>query len=313
MQHKAIIAQAWRITQEYKSKFFIFGFILGFITLTFEALWMVWQYYSFSNAPNLTGQNLRFREIFQYASNIITNYGTLAQVLIIAIIVFIILYFLAIPVLQGGLIVLIKRANDGLEVKKRHGISEGILNFFRLFAFHNLVAFVFSPLSIFTYITTPLKFVSWEAFYFVLIPGSLWLITALVANVLFVYVKFFLVLRQMHVGEAIRHSARFVVRYFAETFVVFLLLLIIALRVILNIVLVFVVPLVVTSVLVFFINALIGYQTIIMIVLGIIMLFVASWIYGNFLVFTQAVWEFAFIELEKKDRIFEEEQSAESS
>ena len=38
------------------------------------------------------------------------------------------------------------------------------------------------------------------------------------------------------------------------------------------------------------------------------MLVFASWIYGNFLVFTQAVWELTFIELEKKDRVFEEEQ-----
>lgn len=311
MDHRAIIAQAWRVTQENKSKFFFFGFTLGFITLSAEALWMIWQYYSFSHAPNLSGHELKISEIFSTATNLITNYGSFAKWLIIAIIVFFILWFLVVPVFQGGIIVLIKRAHEGLEIKKRQGLSEGILNFFKLFTFHNLASFIFSPLSIFTYMTTPLKYISWEAFYFVLIPGSLWLITAIVANVLFVYVKFFLVLRQMHIGEAIKASARFVVRYFSETIVVFLLLIAIAARVILNIVLVFVVPVVITSVLVYFIHALIGYQVIITIILGFIMLVASSWIYGNFLVFTQAVWELTFIELEKKDRVFEKEQAKE--
>lgn len=310
MDHRTIIAQSWRITQEYKGKFFLFGFFIALVTLTAEALWMSWQYYSFSHAPVLSGRELHFREIFSYAGEIFVKYGSFAKWALIFIIIFLILWFLVIPVFQGGLIVLIKRACDGLEVKKRQGVSEGILNFFKLFAFHNIVSFVFSPLSIFTYTTTPLKYISWEVFYFVLIPGSLWLIIALVANVLFVYVKFFLVLRQMHVGEAIRASARFVVRYFAETFVVFVLLIIIALRVLLNIVLVFVIPALVTSILVFFVHALIGYQVAIMAVLTVIMLIVASWIYGNFLIFTQAVWELTFLELEKKDRLFEEEQQA---
>ncbi len=310
MDHRSVIVRAWQLTQENKGKFFLFGFSLGFITLTAEALWMVWQYYSFSHAPNLTGKEWHFGELFGYTKQIIVSLAPYIHWILLGVLFFIFLFFLVLPVFQGGIIVLIKRAHDGLEVRKRHGISEGILNFFKLFAFHNLVSFVFSPLSIFTYTTTPLKYISNEVFYFVLIPGVLWLLVAIVANILFVYVTFFLVLRQMHVGEAIRASARFVVRYFAETLVVFALLLIIALRVLFNIILVFVIPALITYALVFFIQFLIGYEIIIMGILAFIMLIVASWIYGNFLVFTQAVWELTFLELEKKDRVFEEEQTA---
>jgi hypothetical protein len=309
MDHRAIIAHAWRTTQINKNKFFVFGFFLAFITLTVESGWLIWQYFSFANAPNLTGKSFRIDGYIEALTNFLFQGGSLVSWAIGGVIVFALLWFILVPIFQGGLIVMIKRAYDGLEIKKRQGFSEGVLNFFKLFAFHNLISFVFNIFSVFTYITIPLKFISTEAFYFILIPGILWIITALVGNMLFVYVKFFLVLRKMSVAKAIRSSARYVLRYFSETIVVFLLLLVISLRVLLNIILVFLIPGFITWLLSYFIQALIGYQFIIMTSLVLVGLIFASWIYGNFLVFTQAVWAYTFLELEKKDRLFEEEQA----
>lgn len=310
MEHRAIIAKAWQVSQTQKSKLFIFGFFLAIITLTVETAWMAWQYFSFSNAPALTGNEFYLRTFVESVVNFFIKSGEFTVWFVIGAILFAFLWFIVTPICQGGLIVLLKRAHDGLEIKKRQGLSEGILNFFKLFAFHNLLSFVFNVFSIFTYTTIPLKFIGWDAFYLFLIPGILWLIVALVGNILFIYVRFFLVLRGMHLGESIAASARFVVRYFTETFIVFILLFIISLRVLLNIILVFLVPAFITSVLGYFIQAVIGYQVMIMTTLAIIMLFVAAWIYGNFFVFTQAVWEYTFLELEKKDRTFEAEQAA---
>lgn len=308
MDHRAIIAEAYHLSQQYKKPFFLFGFVVAFLTLAVETLWFAWQYVSFKNAPNLTGNDLYFSQLFDRISQAFSTNTSLVTWSIVVVAIIILCAFLLTPIFEAGLIVLIKRAKDGLEVKKRVGLSEGVFNFFRMFAFYNLVAFVLNILSIFTYATLPLKFVSWGAFYVLLGPAIIWFIGAIVGNALFIYTKFFLVLRKQKVGPAMKSSAQFVIRYLSETFVVFVLMILISLRVLLNILFVFIIPAALTSIILYFVQSLIGYQYHIIFTLGFLMLIVSSWIYGRFLIFTTAVWELTFLTLEEKDRQFKEEQ-----
>ncbi len=307
MNHRQIIITAWKMSQTHKRKLFWFGFIPSFLSTLVGIVYVLYQYYSFKSSPIFTGKDFDFIGFFQSVWEFATANTSFSIVLLVVAVFVVLAWFFTPPIFHGGIIQLVFNAAKGKEVRKRDGISAGLLHYVRLFEFHSLTE-IFSLTSIFTAATYFPKYVGLGAFYAILAPLIFLVIVVAISFILFIYVEYFVVLKDENVIKAIGSSCRLVIFYFTETFIVGALMLIIGLRVIINILVVFLVPIIVITLAGYLASVfLTPYAIILSLIIGLILLCIAAYIGGTFNIFAIATWELAFFELMKKEKVEKEE------
>lgn len=304
MNYRAIIKEAWSITQENKKVIWWFAFIPAVISSLVSILYMAYQFAAFWTSEYFREDaeasitEIGFgvaRDLFEYSP------GLFVFLLVIAAIVG--LAYLFLPVFtQGALIQLMAHLRKGIDVSIPQGLSFGFNRFLQLFEYSAFIK-TFSFIAIASYGAFFLRSLGPNGFMLLGMALGFALIVGIFLTLLFTYAEFYIVIDKEGVFPSIIKSSSLVVQQWHHTLFMFMLMLIISLRIIFNIVVALLVPLLVMGPILLFASSFKLLGIIIGALIGLVALYAASYFMGVFNVFATGVWTFTFLELTSADEV----------
>ena len=291
------IGEAWEFTQNNKRLIKWYAFLPAVLSTVVGILYVAYQYLSFVNSP-LFGQEqtfltqvaLRAREFFSFNGEYIVP-------MVITAVVVGIFYILLPSFCQGAIIQMIARKRNGQEVKMRDGIRYGLLSFLPIFEYSWLVR-TFSIVSVFTWAGFLARNLGWDALNTFTPILIVYFIVGLFVAVLFTYTEFFIVIDDRKVIESIAKSSTLVVTHLEETLLLIILMIIISVRILLQIVFVLLIPGAMLLIIYLFASASIPFAAYVVAgSVGLVLLYIASYLSATIHVFAATVWTFTFLEL----------------
>ncbi len=301
MDYKAVVKEAWELTQNNKS-FLWLGSIAAFITTIAGIILLAYQIVSFQHS-SIFGGDIDYSELITSFLNIIRDHTVLSFVFAIIAILFIVIYILVPLVINGALIDLITKLKKGRPLKG--GVAKGLVTLFPMFKYHALMS-PFTLFSILMQLSFVLRLSGIQIMYVALPFFILFYIIGFIMIIIFSFADQYIVLKNDSFTAAMGHSTKLVLVHFKETLFLMLLMLLISIRILINVVLILFVPLLIitlTSYLASVILAQIG--TIIAIFVGIILLFLTAYFIGTLNVFTAAVWTLSYLKMTEEEHLEE--------
>lgn len=302
---KAIIREAWHLTQQNKSLMWAYAFVPEFIGILVGIFFLIYQGMSFWKSPvfrDYQGDSF-LHDLVGFLSPFLDQRPSLAVILIVIAAIVILLYFTLPIFCKAALVQLIARKRNGQAVKTIDGISYGFLHFLPLFEYRFLIR-TFSFFGIFTELSFIVRNLGTGALEILLIPFILIFFIGLLLLLLFTYSEYFILIDGKGMMASMGASVRLVIRHWQYTFLMFLLMLLITVRIFLNIILVLLIPSVIilsTALLAAFALTKVG--LVVGIIVGFIGLYFAAYLGGILEVFSSSVWVFTFLELTSQGEI----------
>lgn len=304
MDYKQVIEESWEFAQNNRAIMFIYAFIPAIINATFSIGFISYQFLSLRNSPELGFSEESFIEqSFHFGQQFIEQHPTMLVPVGVAAVV----YYLAhafIPVLsKGAIIQLAARIRNKQKPKLISGVAYGLRSFLPLFGF-SVFLNIFSLGTIISYFLLVLRNFGVETAKFFFPIFVILFFVGLIMNFLFAFAETFIVIDDKSIDDSIWASSSLVVRNWAETMLVLILVGLIALRIILNMVILFLIPFLASIAISFFatINlANIGYIITTLVVLFTI--YIIGYIGGTFTLFSNSVWTFAFLDLTNQNNL----------
>jgi hypothetical protein len=297
MKYKEIIYDAWHFTQENKKMIIWYGFLPAFLTTVVGIFYVTYQILAFKSSPLFDDDPQSFLYVLMTTIfNFIRDNVSITIPLIIAAIILAIIYFLLPVILDASMVQVIARRRNGQQTNLVDGLKYGILRFLPFFEF-TLLMNTISFITITTEAAFILRNLGPDVFQSFIPVFVIFLIAALVLHILFTFAEYYIIIDDEGVMSGIVKSCTLVILNLQKTFILVILMLIIAIRIIIQVVLVIVIPAIVISGLAFFTSAsLPEYGLIILGGLSIAFLFFASYLAAIVHVFSVAVWTFTFID-----------------
>jgi len=289
---RAIVAQAWEITRR-EPQLRRWGFASAFFATLFNAkllVYQVWFVYSYfwENKP------IGFFEDFELLYQVVP--GWVFWTIVTALIILVIIEWLFPHFAKGAIIGLVAKSYNGEEIKG--GLVLAVYNFFPLLAVHELL--VLSGLSTtITLISLALRYGGVAAPFAIAAIVLTWIATNVV-EFFWVFSEEAIVINKMGLRAAISKSIKLVISYLSHIFFLLMLLIVIMLRIVANALMVILVPGVVIGLgylLTSFLSPLLSYS--IMGLVGIAIIYAASYLFAYLEVFREAVWTITYLELKK--------------
>lgn len=315
MNYRAIIHDAWVMTQENKRLIWWFAFVPALLTSLAAMIYISYQGVAMLNSEYFDISSPRAEELVDGIWSSLKQFAeqeTGLAVLGIIIIAIFGLTYLMLPVFtQGALIQLIAKYRRGGEISIVEGVGYGFSRFLQMFEYHLFVK-TFSFISVVSEAIFVLQRLGPEAFavfgwFFLII-----LIVGLVASLLFTYSEYYIVLERKPFFKSILSSMGLVSRHLHHTIFMLILMAIISIRIIINIIVALLIPLLVIGPILFFTSITLTVVGVIVgAVVGLVALYFASYFLGVFHVFATGVWTFTFLELQNKGDDDEPAQQAE--
>ncbi|MDD2907877.1 MAG: hypothetical protein PHH98_04520 [Candidatus Gracilibacteria bacterium] len=290
LKEKIILPARKIIRDDHKiKKFYIFPGLLSIIFLTFLLVYQsIYTYVViFGNKDETLKKLLYFLE---------SDYGFEA---IVVGITFIIVYTLAIPIFEGGLIKYIDFKNKGNSIGSSEAFGQGLYNFLPLFEYNNIFS-EFKIMSILNFYLFMIRFIGIE---FIMIINYIFIfifILGLILNILFVYSKYSIVLNSKNVFESIGESSKISILNLKKTIKLYFLIFFLNLRVIINFIIFLFFP-----IMIFVVIGLITTKFLLIIALTILsIIFIGLILALGYLtavleVFKTSLWYYAYIEGKK--------------
>ncbi|MFN7160793.1 MAG: hypothetical protein ACK4NC_04260 [Candidatus Gracilibacteria bacterium] len=295
-QRNSIFKKAWEITtDEHNARLFWYGFIPALLTTIISSLTYSFQGYRYWTEFVVQGDvrsavlNL-FGSFFGYLG---ANLGMGIILIFLGIIFFLAYYFLPI-IFHGGLIKILPKVLDREAVKFRMGLVYGGRYFFKLFEYKTL----FSPFKITWVLLTYsiLKIFSPELLGPMAIPLIVWFIINVLINLLFVFVEYFIVLKDKLVLDSIRASMKMVFLHMEDVLLMIGLILLMEVRILINVLFLVGIPLLFFFLLSFITNTLlISIGTGFIVILAIALLLFISYLNAHITVFITSAWLLTFM------------------
>ena len=311
MNYKAVIKDAWHLTQENKPLMWWYAFIPELIGLVVGMLYLGYQFMSFYKSPvfhDYQGDSF-VHDVFLFVGEFWSSFPSWAIVLVV-IAAITLLFYLFLPIFcKASLVQLIARMRNGQTVKAVDGVSYGFLHFLPLFEYRLLLR-SFSLIGILTEASFVIRNLGAGAFEILVLPFILVFFIGLLLLLLFTYSEYYIIIDGKGMMKAMGASARLVIRHWQHTLLMFILMLLITLRIFLNIILVLLIPsliIVSTALLTAVAMAKIGF--VVGVVLGIIALYFAAYLGAILEVFSSSVWVFTFLELTAQGEVSAREVS----
>jgi len=213
--------------------------------------------------------------------------------------IFLIIYFILIPIFEWWLIKYIDFKDNNKEISKSEAFWYWLYNFFPLFEFNNLFS-EFKIISIINWFLFMLRFF-WIEYLSILIYVFLVLLfLSLILNILFSYSKYIIILENKWVFEAIWISSKITIFNLIRTIKLYFLMLFLNMRVIFNFIVFLSFPLIMI-IAIWLITTKIFLIMAILILSVLFILFIwALWYLTAVLeVFTTAIWYYAYKEWKK--------------
>ena len=287
-----IIIHAWDIIRN-DSKIKWFYFLPGVLSIIFLSVLLVYQ--SIYTYVELFWKKEAALVIILkfFHSDYITE-------VIVAFIIFLIVYFILTPIFEWGLIQYIEHKNKQKELDASEAFSLGLYKFLPLFEYNNIFS-DFKFMSILNGYLFTIRFIGIEyisyinyAFFIIFILGS-------VINILFSYAKYEIIIENKKIYESIWSSAKIAIFNFKTTLKLHLLLLFLNIRVIINFVIFLSFPVIMVIALWFITSKIFLFVAITILSTLFIFFILLLWYLTAVLeVFTTSIWYFAYIEGKKK-------------
>ncbi len=304
MKYRAIIREAWVLTQENKRLMWWFAFIPALLTFLVSMVYFGYQAISLWTSPYLRSGAHEAHLLSKAVKAVVTLFENQPTIGVFgAIIVAIIgVTYLLLPVFsQSALIQLVAHIRAGEEPSVSRGISYGFTRFLQLFEYHAFVK-TFSFVGIFTEASFAFRIFGPEPFKVFGWIFLLVLVVGLVCTLLFTYSEYYIVIDKEGVLNSIVKSGGLVIRQWHHTLFMLLLMAVIVVRVALNILVALLVPaLILAPIFLFTSLTLAKIGVVVGGLVGLVVLYFASYFLGVFHVFTTAVWTFTFLDLTKAE------------
>jgi hypothetical protein len=221
-----------------------------------------------------------------------------AITILLSFILLVVIEFFAPHLCLGAIIGLAAKRAKGEDAKG--GAVLGLYNFFPIFTLHEFLILASVPTTI-TVISLILRYID-PGLWAVSVGGVLLLF--LVGNVqkfLFAFAEEAAVIQKLGIFEAIGRSFKLIVSHLPRIMFLYLLLIVISLRIVINAVMVVLIPAIMVGfgfLLTFFLSQ--TASIVAALVLGVILIGVASYFLGYILAFKQTVWTLTYMEFMKE-------------
>lgn len=305
MNYRAIIQEAWVMTQGNKKLIWWFALVPALLSLLVDIVYLSYQAIAFWHSPYVRAEAAEespsFILIARKGLGLFEASPSLG-VFILIIIAIVALGYLFLPVFtQGSLIQLVSHMRKGQPLSVAKGISYGFARFLQLFEYHAFIK-TFSFVGILTEASFAFRVFGPETFSFFGWIFLLVFILALFFTLLFTYSEYYIVLEKEGVFTSIFRSGGLVMRQWHHTLFMLLLMGIIIARMVLNIMIAMLIPvLIVAPIFIFTSLAVAKIGVVIGSLAALVILYFASYFFGVFHVFATAVWTFTFQDLTKED------------
>lgn len=304
LSSRHLIQEAWEFTQDNKKLIILYALVPALITTLIGIVYLGYQYYSFLGSPLFEDWEQSFFEVLlhEVVALVTQNFSETLPFITVAAVIGL-LYILVPPICEGAIIQLVARKRNKQPVRTRDGLRYGLLNFLPLFEY-----------SWFTRTFGWISTITWGAFLYknlgpealnVLFPIIIiFFIAGMILTLLFTYTEFFIVIDGRRVIESISKSTELVVTHLEQTILLSILMIIIGIRILVQVLFILLIPAVMVAI-VYFIAA--GtFQWIaltIATVVGLILLYLASYLSATLHVFATSLWTFTFLELTQEEEI----------
>lgn len=299
---KEIVAEAWHLTIEHRSRLFRLGIVPSFFSILVTGWYIFFQIESFRHSP-LFSQTPDNGYLFDYgmrAWQFFSQSSALFALSLFLLLIIFVGWFFAPMLCRAAVTDLITKAWRGQPLEK--GCSRALLHFFPIFETTALKKAM-----------DPQTFISEFALIIRNLPGAVGLLTPLLLFFMAIGMLclfFFslttqaIMIREEKFLGAITTSFRLVIENFTHTLKILVLFLLVEMRVLINILVVFLLPMTVigtTGVFAAVISPLTGYLLAALIML--VLLLLASYLTGILFVFSEAIWTVAFLEFSGENRV----------
>ncbi len=301
MNYKAIIKEAWALTQENRKLIWYFAFIPAVLESLVSMVYMTYQVSAFWTSEYLreAAKNSphAIELVFKAIGRIFHLNAGLGVFLVISAAIVIILYLLLPVFSEGALIQLIAKLRGGHKVTMVEGVGYGFTRFLQLFEYNTAIK-TFSLVGILTEASFAFRNLGPDAFSFFVWIFILFLIIGLFLTLCFTYAQFYIIIDKKPVFTSMLASSKLVFKQWQHTLFMFFLMFLISLRILFNLVIVLLIPLIIAGSIAFFATFTLTWLGIIVgVLLGTVALYFASYFLGVLHVFSNAVWTFTFLDL----------------
>ncbi len=309
MKYRAIISEAWALTQSDKKLIWIYAFLPALLGTLVSMAYATYQAAAFWTSPfvnpEIPPEKHALHWIFNTIKDGFKNETELTVLLLIIAVLVVLLYFLVPAFTQGALIQVLARKRAGQEVSIPQGITYGMTRFLQLLEYHSAIK-AFSVFGLLGEASFALRNLGPELFeqffgWFFLLAGFV----GLFFTFMFTFAEYYLVIDKESVLSSMVKSSGLVVRQWHHTLFMVFLMGIIIVRIGLNLLVTLLIPVLILGPLALFANlTLAAVGAVVGAVIGAVALYFTSYFVGVFHVFATAVWTFTFLELtaaEKND------------
>ena len=299
MDYKAIVKEAWEITQSKKQLVWL-GSVAAFVTTVVGLGYLVYQINSFQHS-SLFGGSIDYAETFNNILDMIQDHTFLSVFLGGLAVLFFISNMFVPLIINGALIDLINKLKQGRPLKG--GVAKGMVCLFPMFKYHALMS-PFNLFSILMEISFVLRLSGIEIMYVVLPFFILFYLIGFIMIIIFSFADQYIVLNGDTFTAAMGNSTRLVLVHFKETIFLILLMLLISIRIFINVILILFVPLAIITLTGYLASVILAQIGIFIAAsVGVILLFLAAYFIGTLNVFTAAVWTLSYLKMTEEDHL----------
>lgn len=297
MNYKERIIEAWQFTQNNKKIIRWYAFVPALLSTVVGIGYVTYQIMAFKSSPLFDDAPRSFAyTVITTILNFIQNNIELTVPLIITGIILAILYFLLPILLDAAMIQVIARRRNGQKVTLPEGFNYGMLRFLPFFEYSLLMG-TFSFISISTEGAFILRNLGPDVFRTLLPIIGIILVVTFILHILFTFAEYYIIIDETGVMDGIVKSCTLVILNIQQTFMIFILMLIIAVRILIQIILIIIIPAIIIIGLGYYASvSLPEYGLFVLIGISCIFLLFASYLAAVVHVFSVAVWTYTFLD-----------------
>ncbi|MCP4523539.1 MAG: hypothetical protein GY828_04945 [Candidatus Gracilibacteria bacterium] len=281
-----IILPAWETVKE-NAKIKKYYLIPGFLSIIFLTFLLVYQaIYTYVEVFDKKDKALVFILDLFHSEYIIE--------IIITGIIFLLIYFITLPIFEGGLIHYIDHKARDEEITGSEAFGMGMYKFFPIFEYNNIFS-EFKFISIINAFLFTIRFIGVQHLQILLIVFSVLLLFSIILNILFAYSKYFIVLENQGVFSAVGKSAKVALLNLKVTIKLYILMFILNIRVILNFVIFLIFPIIISATVLYITSQIFLIVTLsILTILFILAIYILGYLSAVLEVFKTAIWYNAY-------------------
>lgn len=298
MDYKKIIVDSWIYTQSNKKLILWFGFIPSILTTTVGIGYIAYQILAFKKSYIFgDDEGSALKDVIGFMWEFANTHLTWTVPMVVITAIFAVFYFLFPTLARAASLQMIARNRNGQEASIGTGLKYGIMSFLQLFEYHMIIK-TFSFFSLLIEMSFVVRNLGPVLFKLLLPVFLIMMVISFALMLLFTYTDFFIVIDSKGVFDSMKSSAKLVVLSWKHTFLITILMLIIGIRIFIQAIMVFAIPALIIAITGYIATVTLPATGLIVGgTVGLICLFLASYLNGVIDIFSYTVWTYTFLDL----------------